>query len=1164
MGCKSQSATGTSVVQAVPVGVRTTTVLSEQAQFVLGVSDDVGVPNASLVAAATVERPQRELRMALDACDLHAATMLVRGSSADYAMVTRDLFGNVQHVDVGAMLCASLPAACGARVTDVASTVNMSFVATNKGLFARRKTSQTFAPVVTGVAVIDGGGWAVAAADLRLIYPPSCDAAGDVLHAVFRNSSGATVIVRSTDALHASWSAVTLPTALALSRLWPALADPWAATAAVNTSTVSLRGAYTRADGTSVYLVEVGPANVHLRTVVQDAAGAWQAGFIFPASMQVQPDVLALAGFDDDLGLLAFGSQVRKDPQSCARAHRSLLLTMRLRLRSQLYFSSDSGVSFSLLSSLPAGHSARYAATSPVQMSIAVATSGGLVFFSRSLKGPALAVTEASLLDDNSGAPLPGLPAFSEDGPLWLVRSALGAPATARLVNVEAVLALDVPFIVADDSSGISLVSAISKYDVLRSVAASNTSTTSFGTAAEGTFALFAAGTGVSLAEAHAGSQVVVDPYGAASRVGRIANVQLLTAPVAAFGNLAALASVERANETDPWWPQEAACTTCPAVVYALTLAFASWQGADRSVVLSLAVGAGGEGWLATDVGKTVRLRAAAVLITARVNASHAQGLLFSAPANSAASLTVSAPSGQWLLLDMRRTQDRADVGLQTLTLTRQSGATFTATLTAGTMKFGRSMLGSVLSNAGSTAWGIVDAIVSDLQATVVCVTQFASPTTLTAGQWRLFRAAPGSSWSALPSPAAARSQWAVAPSDCPYSWMSDRREFGARSDMTRFLDALDRTTIASLLLADSAGKLQGLEVAFVTRASFHVDARVSTSWSSMEAAVNWTGAYPLEPATQQRLGSATANDFVLTVDMGQDPLDRPGEVNVHVSPTDTTLRCRTSMAVYKVKFGCPPGKRLEFRSLVTEADLGMSAFRDPAAFGLFFEDSREYFEWLPVNYRPPSGYGKDVPVTENIYNADPSRPRPSNFFPISQSTGTFKRCANHSGGTGAGGPCQCTDDMRASWRVADSDCMDRAIRWSYHLPFAPKFNLLADDRPTVRGEDVLESLVLTEVNQRTDFCLNGSTCTSSSGTVTIHPQAYEGLSFYGEGLYHFRAVVPSLSHCTLTTDFAVFVVDAPLRNVVITMIKACTALLVAAVLFVIYLLHERVQKTGP
>jgi hypothetical protein len=54
-------------------------------------------------------------------------------------------------------------------------------------------------------------------------------------------------------------------------------------------------------------------------------------------------------------------------------------------------------------------------------------------------------------------------------------------------------------------------------------------------------------------------------------------------------------------------------------------------------------------------------------------------------------------------------------------------------------------------------------------------------------------------------------------------------------------------------------------------------------------------------------------------------------------------------------------------------------------------------FQWttLPSNYRPPSSAGRAIPISSNIYNSDPSKPRYRNYFDESSSTGSYKQCTN-------------------------------------------------------------------------------------------------------------------------------------------------------------------------
>nr|XP_034957779.1 cation channel sperm-associated protein subunit beta-like [Zootoca vivipara] len=76
----------------------------------------------------------------------------------------------------------------------------------------------------------------------------------------------------------------------------------------------------------------------------------------------------------------------------------------------------------------------------------------------------------------------------------------------------------------------------------------------------------------------------------------------------------------------------------------------------------------------------------------------------------------------------------------------------------------------------------------------------------------------------------------------------------------------------------------------------------------------------------------------------------------------------------------------------------------------------------LKPNYRPPSVLGIAVPLTENFYNADPSKPKQRDYFTNSKNSGQYKQCA----GKSKRSECGCTENMKLSFSVAFSDCKEK------------------------------------------------------------------------------------------------------------------------------------------
>uniref|UniRef100_A0A2K5EFP5 Cation channel sperm associated auxiliary subunit beta n=1 Tax=Aotus nancymaae TaxID=37293 RepID=A0A2K5EFP5_AOTNA len=121
----------------------------------------------------------------------------------------------------------------------------------------------------------------------------------------------------------------------------------------------------------------------------------------------------------------------------------------------------------------------------------------------------------------------------------------------------------------------------------------------------------------------------------------------------------------------------------------------------------------------------------------------------------------------------------------------------------------------------------------------------------------------------------------------------------------------------------------------------------------------------------------------------------------------------------------------------------------------------------LPINYRPPSNMGIAVPLTDNFYHADPSKPIPRNLFHKSKKTGKFKQCANVS----TRKECNCTEDQKFSHAVAFSDCKEKVPRFKFPVTQYPvALEIINED-----GRVPLEPpylVTVSEVNRRQNWKL--------------------------------------------------------------------------------------------
>ncbi|KAF6036180.1 CATSPERB [Bugula neritina] len=152
----------------------------------------------------------------------------------------------------------------------------------------------------------------------------------------------------------------------------------------------------------------------------------------------------------------------------------------------------------------------------------------------------------------------------------------------------------------------------------------------------------------------------------------------------------------------------------------------------------------------------------------------------------------------------------------------------------------------------------------------------------------------------------------------------------------------------------------------------------------------------------------------------------------------------------------------------------------------------------LPVNYRPPSALGIAIPLSHNIYNADPSKPLLYSKYKKSMETAVFKltpSCYQKSS------PCGCTPDKEASRLVTHSDCIKRVYKltlpgWLY-LCFAFEVLNTTSNRIYLSPIDSMYNLTLKELNGRKDFQLyRQESARSKADTISQKSADLEGFAY--------------------------------------------------------------------
>ncbi|XP_014645982.1 PREDICTED: cation channel sperm-associated protein subunit beta [Ceratotherium simum simum] len=213
----------------------------------------------------------------------------------------------------------------------------------------------------------------------------------------------------------------------------------------------------------------------------------------------------------------------------------------------------------------------------------------------------------------------------------------------------------------------------------------------------------------------------------------------------------------------------------------------------------------------------------------------------------------------------------------------------------------------------------------------------------------------------------------------------------------------------------------------------------------------------------------------------------------------------------------------------------------------------------LPINYRPPSNMGIAIPLTDNFYHADPSKPIPRNLFRKSKKSGKFKQCANVS----TREECNCTHDQKFSHAVAFSDCREKVPRFKFPVTQYPiSLEIYSED-----GRIPVETpylVTVTEVNQRENWELEHAVPENVKKLkdylqLILHAPVYNplglNLSIKGSELFHFRvSVIPGVTFCNLVEEFQIYVDEVPLPFPGHTLIAIAAAVMMGGLIFITFM----------
>ncbi|XP_008568594.1 PREDICTED: cation channel sperm-associated protein subunit beta-like [Galeopterus variegatus] len=211
------------------------------------------------------------------------------------------------------------------------------------------------------------------------------------------------------------------------------------------------------------------------------------------------------------------------------------------------------------------------------------------------------------------------------------------------------------------------------------------------------------------------------------------------------------------------------------------------------------------------------------------------------------------------------------------------------------------------------------------------------------------------------------------------------------------------------------------------------------------------------------------------------------------------------------------------------------------------------------INYRPPSNMGIAIPLTDNFYHADPSKPIPRNLFHKSKEAGKYKQCANVS----TREECNCTNDQKFSHAVAFSDCREKVPRFKFpvtqypisleiynkdgHIPVKPPY-LVTVTEVNMRKNWNLKHHVPENVKKMKDYL-----------EQILHAPVYNplglNLSIKGSELFHFRvSVAPGLTFCNLVEEFQIYVDETPLPFPGHTLVAIAAAVVLGGLIFTAFM----------
>ncbi|XP_035683717.1 cation channel sperm-associated protein subunit beta-like [Branchiostoma floridae] len=549
--------------------------------------------------------------------------------------------------------------------------------------------------------------------------------------------------------------------------------------------------------------------------------------------------------------------------------------------------------------------------------------------------------------------------------------------------------------------------------------------------------------------------------------------------------------------------------STSPAQAYSVEVACES----DGKSLLTLKNVGGSMGWLFSDVGKSLvvatgnnhLLTEVVTMTTARAD-----------PGMTCKEVTITA--GMWHLYDFNSYREYATVYDQALTI-----SSTTATVTTGYFEFASYHIGLVLQ-------------VSTGSATITGITSVTQVTLLVPGG-SLDGSYPAGEWSLQDVRGKqARRKWNITEDECRHI-MNVKEAF--LTNNLRYLDVREDVRLAAnATIAAHAPEVPG------ERALLVVTFGDPMLFQKIETDASWD----------------RAGYHHLTLHIVHDLL-KQGHSSVTVYLPGASMLCPLTSHTVTLRCQCPPNKHMHYvyHNQFTEDEFLHGHPVD--------KDGRDLLQTLEVNYRPPSSMGVGIPLSNNIYNADPSQDRPNDFYQVSQETGQYKQCL----GKSTRAECGCTKQMKLSSLEKFSDCIDRAHRMLYPAELSVRLQVVRPGTETIELDQPYV-VVIEEVNSRSDY-VPDSVVTPSLARLRADRKLNHTLMYYsprklsvlmtGARLYHFRvSALEGFSYCNLVAEFIIYVDRPPIAYPSEYIMRGGISIMIGMILFLVYLYYLHTHHT--